>query len=354
MNPPNQSIIFNDAEGRLNISRANNPFITTVGMLDSKDFIAGPKFTRKNQAILKSVEKSRDMYSDYSESLNLEEEVIDEPLDYNQINARNIPCLKSICKKLWKKPVQETYGSNLSTSIMSASLRGSWRNSGSTSSKRVHPRLKESLMVAKKDSFYQKPWSPMVRQTIYLDENNNIIRPNHSRKSSKMQNSSYASGIPRVVFESNGPQQRGIWDESISNMQDLMSYHEDEHLTSPKFFEKRFNSPQVIPEQNRTFMVPNIRRLKKLRKRIKSISPRANMRESRKVQESRYNIVLRLKNNQGCRQNSRMKPHAGKTFTLSTFIINFSVSTNGNFPKHTHKNTGKESGCKRTKDDQAD
>lgn len=85
----------------MNVSRANNPFITTLDVLDSKDFAPIPKFIRQNQYTDKFMDHEKESIENFSESIDYEEE-IDETTDYTKVKARNIPCLQSICHKLRK------------------------------------------------------------------------------------------------------------------------------------------------------------------------------------------------------------------------------------------------------------
>ena len=98
--PVEKSIILFDGDGKINVSRANFPFQTMTGGTteDSTVFMSKRRATKTN--MLKSVDKSQDMYSDYSESIDYDSELEDEQSD--NIKARQMPCLKSICKNLRK------------------------------------------------------------------------------------------------------------------------------------------------------------------------------------------------------------------------------------------------------------
>ena len=285
-------MIFSDGEGRLNISRANNPFITTIGMLDSKDFTRHkPAFHRKNQLFIKSIERSKDSFVESSESADFDEEMLDEPVEPSHINARNIPVLQSFCKNLWKKPKQENYYKKPGSSLYS-SIRGSTRASGSIG--RRNPRMKESVMLGVKNSF-SKPNSPgHLRRTIYIDENNNIVDGfNRLRKQSRARLSKNSINIPNVVFESNGNSQKGIWDD-ISLLQDKMSPSEIEYSNQQKFFGKRFKSPAIIPEQNRTLIISNKNSMNSRHHRVKSISPRNFTRGNLPVKEQSFQNFFQI------------------------------------------------------------
>lgn len=119
-----KSMIFSDGDGNFSISRANNPFPTNVRMLESKEFMPVPKMKRKN--LNKSIDKSQTMFSELSESIDLDTDERDEDNSdsTSNFNARNIPCLQSICQKLWKKPNhKESYGVSNNGSTLYSSIR---------------------------------------------------------------------------------------------------------------------------------------------------------------------------------------------------------------------------------------
>jgi len=101
-----KSIILGDKLGNLNVSRPNNPFLSTAGVGDSRDFFSSRRSTNTN--IMKMVDKSQELYSDYSESddyeSEVEAEVEEDQNGLGHFNAKKMPFLKSICKKIWKKP----------------------------------------------------------------------------------------------------------------------------------------------------------------------------------------------------------------------------------------------------------
>ncbi len=86
------SIIFGDRDGNFNISRPDQPGLTHVTMLDSRDFSTRRK-TRTN--IMGESFKSESHISDSSESSDFGS---DSPDEDEEIGARNMPFLKSICK----------------------------------------------------------------------------------------------------------------------------------------------------------------------------------------------------------------------------------------------------------------
>lgn len=132
--------------------------------------------------------KSHISESELSESIDIEseedEEEFDEgtedSIDFGKIRARNIPCLQSICGKLRKNPKNERFSKNSISMISSG-------KSSTRASKIVHERqnsiYKNSFSML--GSFIAPKPKDIVRRTIYIDENNNIVH-NGFRKSSHM------------------------------------------------------------------------------------------------------------------------------------------------------------------------
>jgi len=97
-----ESVVYGDKLGNLSVSRANNPFQATTAFSESRDFLSSRRGTNTN--IMKEVDKSQDLYSDYSESDGFDSEIEEESLQNGEFNAKKMPCLQSICRKIWKKP----------------------------------------------------------------------------------------------------------------------------------------------------------------------------------------------------------------------------------------------------------
>ena len=124
-----------------------------------------------------------------------------------------------------------------------------------------------------------------------MDENNNIINKSiGSQRGSRSKYSNKVSNIPGVVFESENPSQKCIWDE-LNLVNDSVS--EFNPVKSPKFFNKRFKSPAVIPELNKTLghFGPKFKKFKS-GKRIKSISPESRHQGLTAFKNHRYNFLL--------------------------------------------------------------
>jgi hypothetical protein len=320
-NTVEKSTIFADRDGGFNISRANNPFITHVGVLESKEFMSIKK--TKQLFLNRSIDKSKAVFSELSESIDLDSDIpeedsfdIDNPgednSDFNSnFNARNMPCLQSICQKLWKKPAKETYGksSNLGSTLYS-SIRGGF---GNTSGKRSSgmrkssirnalsrpsirarkSKLNGSIMVGVQQSF-SKQISPALRRTIYLDENNKIVDHSRSRKASKRGSTNKQKGnIPGVVFESGN---KGIWD-SISNLNDDPRYSKKfSTINTPMSIKKRFKSPNVINQANVTFDMAGKRgKIKTSHHRFKSTSPQHRMKKDNIQMDNMYHTFYNMK-----------------------------------------------------------
>lgn len=164
---------------------------------------------------------------------------------------------------------------------MISSIKGSLRASHS---RRHRPVMKDSSMLSVKQSMI-KSKSPIARNTIYLDENNNIVNPATRKMRSSKVSSNRDSQIPGVVFESNDDRQKGMWD-SISNINDdfINNTMNPMNITQDRFG-GRFKSPSNIIPENHTFD-EGTRNLKNLGKRFKSTSP-----SNRMVGHRRYNFT---------------------------------------------------------------
>lgn len=191
---------------------------------------------------------------------------------------------------MYKKPHKESYSNALNTSILS-SINASLATRASHSRKRHPSKLESGLRQSRSKDFYRKGLYSIHRKTIYMDEKNNIINKSFcSHRGSRSKYSNKVSNIPGVVFESENPSQKCIWDD-VNLMNDSVS--EINQVKSPKFFNKRFKSPAVIPEMNRT-LIQFGAKFKKLKsgKRIKSISPESRHQGLTAFKNQRYNFLL--------------------------------------------------------------
>ena len=141
---------------------------------------------------------------------------------------------------------------------MSSSIRRSRRG-----------KLRDILMVSKKKSIWKNIYMKS-RKTIYLDNDNNIIRNSGYISNSSRQNSIAKSrNIQGIVYEPSSSQ--GIWDSS-SNIQNNFEVTPRElTIKSPRVHSKKFKSSHIIPEHGT--MEFKFKRKKKNKFRFKSVSP---------------------------------------------------------------------------------
>ena len=267
---PDRSLIISESDLNLNVSRSNNPFITTVQRQGSQDNYISPH-PRRSHVLIKSVDKSsRNSMAEYSESQDFDDfEEEDDDEDEMRVNARKMPLFQSICKEMYRKPQKETY-SNLGNSSMYGSTKGSFAIRNSYSSKK-RPGPKDSVHLSISAKPFIKKNHLKSRKTIFLDRNNKITNKSRSsRKGSNAQNSNHASNIPGVVFESNGPSQKCMWDE-INRFNENESISELNIPSSPIVLYNRMKSPAVIHELNKVMANSNRHRIKKNHKKVKSI-----------------------------------------------------------------------------------
>lgn len=260
-NEVEKSIVFSDREGNFRISRANDPS-TTINMVESREFSKRRRGTKTN--IMGEAFKS-EVGSDSSESAEYDSDPSEEA-DFSQEGggARDMPFLKSIVQKIWKKPKKENYkkeSSGLST--LFTSQNGSMRMSHSTRKSRRGP-LRDTLRVSATQSF--KKNLSASRNTIYLDENNNMVNPTTKSIIKKRSVSKKKSNIQKIVFEPSSSE--GIWDNLDSVNDDDSSIFQNS-AKRPKVL-RNMKYPNIIPE-NGSFDMRITRN--KVKGRFKSVSP---------------------------------------------------------------------------------